>query len=728
MRPFKFSCWATTGLSLALLSTTAQAQTPIPDEIVTTATRQAYLGDFNTLEIPASDQLIDFDIFENAGAFDLDNVLDLSASVARQNNFGGLWNSFSIRGFSGDINLPSGYLVNGFNAGRGFAGPRDLAAIESVEVLKGPRGALFGRGEPGGAVNLVTKRPQFETGGYVKGTIGSWDQVRIEGDVQTALGEDENIGVRLVGLFEDAESFRDGVFSEKLGFYPSVTFNPSDALTVTYELEYTNQELPQDRGVVFSEQFGFSPRDIFLGESVPIDTEVIGHQLEAEYEFNENWSFLGGLGYRETSLEGGAFEPQFGSRQTFFLDGQTVSRFFRFRDFDSDYLVLRGELAGEFETGSLRHRLIIGADYDEFDNTLFIQRDRPNPRGDFLGGGRTPSEATPEEAADFLLLDVQNPVLGNFLTNGIGPNTDRNEVLKGFGVYIQDQIDLTENLQIRIGARFDDFEQDLTNGLANPITTITSADDRISPQFGAVYQVNDGFSLYASYGEGYRQQTGQDVNGNQFDPNVTESLEAGLKADLSHFSDVVDGIITVAVFKVDQSNILVNDDRPTTTGFFSIDAGEAESTGVEIDANLNFANDFSLWASYAYTDAIFTNSFADVDGFGFRIDPGDPVINSPEHQISLQFSKGLNLASIPAEIGGGLLYVGERNGFVGSDFTLPDYTTVRAFVEVEPIDNLALRLDVDNIFDETFFTNSFADVWVQPGNPRRFRVSAKYNF
>lgn len=728
MRPFKLSFLATTSLSLILLSTPSHAQTSSEDEIVTTATRQAYLGDFDTLEIPASDQLIDFNLFENAGAFDLDNVLDLSASVARQNNFGGLWNSFSIRGFSGDINLPSGYLVNGFNAGRGFAGPRDLAAIESVEVLKGPRGALFGRGEPGGAVNLVTKRPQFEIGGYVKGTIGSWDQLRIEGDVQTALGEDDNIGVRLVGLYEDADSFRDGAFSEKLGFYPSVTFNPSDALTLTYELEYTNQELPQDRGVVFSEPFGFSPRDVFLGESVPIETEVLGHQVEAQYNFGENWSFLAGLGYRETSLEGGAFEPQFGSRQTFFLDGQTVSRFFRFRDFDTDYLVLRAELAGEFETGSLRHRLIVGADYDEFDNTLFIQRDRPNPRGDFLGGGRAPSQATPEEAADFLLLDVQNPVLGNFLTNGIGPNTDRNEVLKGFGIYIQDQIDLTENLQIRIGARFDDFEQDLTNGLASPATTITSSDDRISPQFGAVYQVNDGFSLYASYGEGYRQQTGQDVNGNQFDPNVTESLEAGLKADLGHFSNAVDGIITFAVFKVDQSNILVNDDRPTTTGFFSIDAGEAESTGVEIDANLNFSNDFSLWASYAYTDAIFTNSFADVDGFGFRIDPGDPVINSPEHQISLQLSKGLDIASIPAEIGGGLLYVGERNGFVGSDFTLPDYTTVRAFVEVEPIDNLALRLDVDNIFDETFFTNSFADVWVQPGNPRRFRVSAKYSF
>ena len=173
---------------------------------------------------------------------------------------------------------------------------------------------------------------------------------------------------------------------------------------------------------------------------------------------SENWSLLTGAAYRETDLEGGAFEPQFGSRQTFFQDGQTISRFFRFRDFESSYLTLRAEVSGEFDTGGLRHRVIAGADYDEFDNTLFIQRDRPNPRGDFLGDGRTPSEATPEEAADFLLLDVLDPVLGNFLTNDILPTTNRNEVLSGFGFYIQDQIDITDKFQIRLGGRFDDFE------------------------------------------------------------------------------------------------------------------------------------------------------------------------------------------------------------------------------------------------------------------------------
>ncbi len=719
---------ATFGTIALAFASTANAQitdglVSDDDTIIVEGTRQAYRGDFEPLEIPQSDLLIDSEVLQQAGVLNLDQALDLSASVARQNNFGGLWNSFSIRGFAGDINLPSGFLVNGFNAGRGFGGPRDLVGIEAVEVLKGPRSALFGRGEPGGTVNLITKRPQFETGGYVRGTIGSWEQYRFEGDVQTSFGESDEFGVRLVGFYEDSESFREGVEIEKYGFYPSIAWRPTESTNLVYELEFTKYNIPFDRGVVFSPEFGFSPRELFTGENVPIETEVVGHQFEAQHDFNENWSFLGGFGYRETSLEGDAFEPQFGSRQTFFIDGTTISRFFRPRDFDSDYIVFRGELAGDFQTGFLRHRLIVGADYDRFDNTLIIDRFRSR----FPAGGDL---TDPDLIAEHLLLTIDNPVFGVNLNPPATPNTRRNEVLRGFGFYIQDQIDLGEKLQIRLGLRYDDFEQDLTNFISTPSTTIESADSRVSPQGGIVFRVNDGFSLYASYGEGFRQQTGQDFQGNQFDPNITESAEFGFKADLGEFTDAIDGSVGVTYFRVEQSNFLVNDDRPeaTAVGFFSIPAGEAESTGVEIDANLDFNTGTSLWLSYAYTDAVFSNSFADADGFGFTIDAGDPVINSPEHQLNFQIAQSLDLGPIPAQFGGGLLYVGERNGFVGSDFTLPAYTTVRLFGEIEPFKGVSVRLDIDNLFDEVFFTNSFADVWIQPGTPRQFRFTAAYKF
>ena len=685
--------------------------------------QRAYIGNIAPLENPAVNQIIDQALLNDAGAFSLNDALNLSASVARQNNFGGLWNAFSVRGFAGDINLPSGFLVNGFNAGRGFGGPRDLVGIESVEVLKGPRSALFGRGEPGGTVNLVTKRPTFSTEGYIKATLGSWNQQRLEGDYQTMLGTNDNLGVRLVGFIEDAESFRDTVETEKRGFYPSVTWDISDLTKMTYELEFTKQSLPFDRGVVFADDFGFSPREVFVGEMLPIDTEVTGHQFEVQHELNDEWTFLGGLGLRDTELKGDAFEPQFGSRQTYRNDGQTISRFYRTRDFDSSYTVVRGELSGDFTLGNTRHRLVIGADYDKFEIDMIINRYRSRFSGDL-------SALTADDISTHLLLNINNPVYGVNLSPDAGANTNRNEVLSGHGIYIQDQINLSDNFQVRLGLRYDDFEQDLTNLLNDPAVTTTTEDSRVSPQVGAVYQVNDGTSIYASYGEGYRQQAGSDFQGNQFAPNVTESAEIGVKWDLGALYDNVDGLINVTLFTVEQSNFLVNDDRPeaTAVGFFSVPAGEADSTGLEFDANVNFSNDVNLWLSYAYTKAEFANRFADADGFGFTIEKGDPMINSPEHQLSLLLSKDVAINDLDVTLGGGLLYVGKRNGWVGSDFTLPSYTTAQFFADVNISDAVAVRLDVDNVFDETYYTNSYANVWVEPGAPRNARISLTYRF
>ncbi|MEM7081115.1 MAG: TonB-dependent receptor [Pseudomonadota bacterium] len=706
------------------LAQTEDSSNQVVENVFVIGERRAYQGAFDTQEVPSVTQVVGAELIEEVGALNLNEALDLSATVARQNNFGGLWNSFSIRGFSGDINLPSGFLVNGFNAGRGFGGPRDLVGIEAVEILKGPRSALFGRGEPGGTVNLVTKRPEFETGGNARLTLGSWQQVRVEGDYQTTFGVDDGVGLRLVGFYEDAESFRDTVETNRIGFYPSITFNLTDETRLTYELEYTEQEIPFDRGVAFTEDFGFTPRDTFVGEpgDGPIDTEVVGHQLELQHNFSDNWSLLAGFGFRTTSLEGNASETNFGGRQTLFLDGQTLSRFFRFRDFDSDYTVLRAEIAGQFDTGSVQHRLLFGMDYDQFENSLFILRFRP---GFFPAG----TDINTLDPAEYLFLDVFNPVYGQFPQPVPGPNTDREEDLDGFGFYLQDQIDITEQFQVRLGLRWDDFEQDLTNLRADPVTTTTSSDTRVSPQVGAVYLVNDGFSVYGSYGEGFRQQTGSDFQGNQFDPNVTESAELGFKLDLSYFNSNVNGSLTATIFQVDQSNILVNDDRPeaVAAGFFSRSAGEARSRGLELDANLETQSGWSVWFSYAFTDAEFTNSNPDAD-FGAQIEAGDSLINSPEHQLNVQVSKRFDVNGRAAQVGAGLQYTDERLGWTAFDFFLPSYTTARLFGEIELTDAVTVRLDVDNLFDETFYTNSFADVWVEPGTPQRFRLSALFDF
>ncbi|TMP15394.1 TonB-dependent siderophore receptor [Pseudoalteromonas sp. S2893] len=655
------------------------------------ATRQAYQGNFSQLETPQSELKIDLEALENAGAVSLDQALDLSASVARQNNFGGLWNSFSLRGFVGDENLPSNYLVNGFNAGRGFGGSRDLSGIESVEVLKGPRAALFGRGEPGGTVNLVTKRPTFDTQGEIKLSVGSFDTYRADVDYTTALNDD--VAIRLVGFYEDAESFRDTIETTKHGFSPSIVWNINDSSQLVYELEYSDQEVPFDRGVLAIDgELGLIPQSRFLGEpgDGPIEADVLGHQLEYIHDFDDNWSILFGANYRDTSMEGFATETGFGG----VVDGE-VNRFRRYRDFDAQYHVLRAELSGSLELGGFEHRLIMGVDADKFENNQFILR----VRGDQY-------------------INVFNPVYGAYELPTPTSNTDRVEIQESLGVFIQDQISVTDKLDIRIGARFDDYEQRLNNRLAGTNTKQTQS--RVSPQFGVVYEASDYVSVYAAYGENFRPLSGTDTNGDGFEPNQSTSTELGVKFTLN------DGALfgTVAVFKVDQDNMLVVDD-PTAFTYAAI--GEAQSKGIEIDLTGELSDSLEIWASYAYVDAQIENSFFDAN-FGYTVEAGESLLNVPEHQLSLQLVKSGELYGNAIKFGGGLLFVDERNGYFGTDFKLPSYTTARVFVNYDVTDAIGVTAEVNNLFDETYYTNSFADAWVQPGTPRNVKFSASYKF
>jgi len=680
--------WAST-----VSAQSAEADSSEIDNITVTGTRQAYQGDFDPLETPQAELKIDAETLRNAGSIDLVQALDLSASVSRQNNFGGLWNSFAIRGFVGDENLPSNYLVNGFNAGRGFGGSRDLSGIESVEVLKGPRAALYGRGEPGGTVNLVTKRPTFETAGELIISAGSFSTYRADFDYTTPLSD--AVAIRIVGAYEDAESFRDTVETEKLVFSPSLAWRLSDASQLVYEMEYSAQETPFDRGVIaIDDQLGLIPEDRFLGEPSygPIETEVMGHQVEFQHDFSDDWSALVGFNYRETELDGLASENGFSAPDA---DGN-YGRFSRERDYDATYQVFRAELSGDFDTGGIQHRIIIGLDVDEFENDQVAFRDRTTDQ----------------------IINIFNPVYGNSPVSGLAlaPQIDRVETQESIGLYVQNQISITDKLDIRLGARFDDYEQSLNNRLSS--STSQYSETQVSPQFGVVYQATDSVSIYAVYGENFRPLSGAtDENG--LDPNISESTEVGVKLALN------DGALTgtFAIFDVDQSNIATFD-----ADFNPTAVGAAGSQGFELDLTGNVTDTLSVWLSYAYVDAETKNDYTDFISFAF-IPAGSDLLNIAEHQLSLQLAQEVQLAGRALTLIGGLTYVDDRSGEFGDPtFRLPSYTTVRVAANYELSDSVGLRAEVNNLFDEEYYTNSFADVWVQPGIPQSFRVSANFRF
>lgn len=679
------------------------------EEITVTGVRQSYRGNFALREIPQSIARIDEQLLQEQNITRLTDALDLNASVARQNTLGGLWDAFAIRGFAGDENLPSGYLVNGFNAGRGFSGQRDVAGIERIEILKGPAAALLGRGEPGGTINLVTKQAQLgRSFGSAALQYGSFDRVRAEGDANIALTG--GVTARLIGYVEDGDTFRDTIRHKRWGLLPSFGFALGANTRVTYDFEWTRVETPFDRGiVVLGGNFDTVPRSRFLGEPGDGDTvaRATGHQLRVQHDFNDRWSLSIGASRRDTLLTGFSSDAELtASRQKLFVDGRSLSRQRRSRRYDAGQTVVRAEISGDFETGPLRHRVIVGADHDRFVYDQLFTRVRPPL-----------VSSAPSDRAGYVI-DLLNPVYGRFPLPTPTVNTDRRDLQQASGAYVQDQISVTDRLQIRVGGRYDH----LLLRTDNDLTRMTSrrARGRFSPQAGIVYRLSDPLSLYASYGEGYRANVGTDAAGVIFEPETTRSMEAGIK--LAAFGGRLNG--TIAVFEMNKRNVLASD---TNNPGFSVAIGEARSRGVEVDLNGKLPGGFDLLLSYAYVDAEARSNVLDPN-FSFQVHPGDRLINIPDHTLNLQLARDVTIAGRKARFGGGVQYVGERSGETGTRFTLPAHTLARAFGEVALTDRVQLFGTVSNLFDVHWYANSYSPLWVQPGAPRTATIGLRATF
>lgn len=489
------------------------------DTITVLGERQQYRGDVPLEELPQSVQVLDSELLTELNITRLDSALDLASGVARQNNFGGLWDAFAIRGFAGDENFPSGFLVNGFNGVRGYGGPRDASNIDRIEILKGPNGAVFGRGEPGGTINIITKKATTDKSfGHFALSAGSWETYRVEGDYNLAISD--TVAIRLNGAAQKGESFRDTIESQKYVATPSIMFAPSSDTIITYEMEFVDQEVPFDRGVVAVDGvLGLIPNSRFLGEpgDGPTEVDVLGHQVQLKQSLGGPWALLVGFGYRDTSFEGYSSDAELaGSRQTLDETGVFLARQRRLRDYDTTNTVVRAEVSGNFYTGPFQHHILFGGDWDKFEIELSQLRYRP-PGGYTVG--------MPITAANNAI-NIFNPVYGQTPTPTAQIQLS-DETQKSFGFYIQDQIDITDQFKLRIGGRYDNFKQSIINFLGDPTTPLKAKESRFSPTAGVLYQITESFSLYGAYGTGFRPNSGLDAFGQAFAPETSKSYEIG---------------------------------------------------------------------------------------------------------------------------------------------------------------------------------------------------------
>lgn len=699
-------------LAATLSAASAYGQSPGADgleEVTVTAVRQPFRGDTPIEELPQSVRLIPAELLQDIGVTELDDVLDLASGIARQNTFGGLWDSFAVRGFAGDENSPTGYLVNGFNNGRGFSGRRDASNIERIEVVKGPGSALYGRTEPGGTMNLVTRKPEFDTKGSVELAAGRFDTYRVAGDFTTGITD--SIAFRINGAYEDSNSFRDFITSEKIAATPSILFRIGSSTTVSYELEYIKQEAPFDRGVVApGGVLGSVPISRFLGEPGDGNTEIeaLGHQLILQHEFSNNWMVNTGIGFRNSTFTGFSSDPELvAGRQPFYATGTTLSRQRRFRDYETDDLTARAEISGRVETGPFTHHLLTGVDYYDYEFDQIQTRFRPS----------AVTAATP----NLYSINVFAPVYGQTRTPAAFVNSL--ETQTAVGIYIQDQIDLTERWKALIGVRYDDFEQEILNrsapvSVTNPIKASNTA---TSPRVGLVFDASRKLSLYASFSKGFRPNGGVNAAQQPFAPEFSKSYEIGAK--LSSEDQRINA--TIALYKAEKSNILTAD--PGNAGF-SIAAGEAESKGLELDLTGQLTDNTMVYFSYAHTQAEITKSVLDPN-FGLALPAGSKLINIPRNNFNFLVIQGFNVGDGRGSLGAGVTYVADRPGETGvPSFVLPAYTLLNLTGSYAPTESLKITVDVDNLFDKEYYASSYARLWVAPGTPRSYTIRAQYRF
>ena len=708
--------------------------------ITVTGLRQQYRGDVPLKELPQSIQTLSGATLREVNLTRLDTALDFASGVSRQNNFGGLFDAFALRGFAGDENTASNYLVNGFNASRGYGGIRDTSNIERMEVLKGPSSALFGRGEPGGTVNIITKKPFFDDIG-LNATVGygRYNAFRGEGDVNVPLAP--NLAVRVTGAYDDADSFRDFIHSRKYTFTPSILWKPATDTTFSYEVEYINQAVPFDRGIVaVNGDPKILPRSRFLGEPGDGDTNIraLGHQAQMQHSFSKDWNVSLGAGYRDTTFKGFSSDAELvDGRQPFYNNAivtttPILSRQRRYRDYETKDLVFRGEVSGKLYTGPFTHHLLVGADWDYY--RLAVRQDRYRPAA---GANALTTASTQAQLNQFNAINVFNPVYGNQPTPGVFQN--QRERQYSWGVYFQDQIDLTEKLKVRLGGRYDNVEQFinfLIPGARGLPPRAQQRKTKFSPQVGASYEISEALSVYTSYGKGFRFNTGTGAPNaagvaTLFQPETTKSIEVGAKFAL--FNDMLNG--TVAAFETKKNNVLTAD--PANPGF-SQGLGKARSRGVEFDATGQLPAGFRVTVAYAYLDAEVRTASLDPN-FGFELRVGDPLINIPKNSGSVLLFKDFEFGERKLTLGAGVNYVGKRLGETGyrfpnaagvagqgSFFNLPAYTLTRVNASFDITSHFRVSGEVTNLFDKDYFPSSYSRLWITPGTPRTWTVRLGY--
>lgn len=671
------------------------------------------------MDLPQSVQVIDNEVIEQQQAIRLSEVIKNANGVYVGSARGGAQESFFSRGYDMSAN---NMFKNGFRYNAGSI--PEVSSLEKVEILKGGSALLFGNVAPGGILNLVTKTPKFTKGGEISMQAGSYDFYKPAIDFYGPLNK--YIAYRFNGSYENSKSFRDYVKNDRIYFNPSFLFNISEKTHITVQGDYLSADWTPDFGTgIIGETVLDLPRNIYFGALWSTgNTKSSSASILFNHDFNKNWKL--------------AFNSSFQSyrrtqKSTAQMNGVTTTGNWKrgLTQADAAERIFGDQLSlqGTFNTGSIKHQIFTGVDYE---NSI------------------APSYTFAFALADYGTINLfdydystqSTDIPFSQATQLATTNTQR------FGAYAQDLISITDYIKVLGGIRWSWQEAEVdTKNLSTNITTtsVKTLNRAFSPKAGLVIQPNKETSLFASYSNSFTPNTGTTVDLKTLDPSIIDQYEVGIKKDfwrgilstnVTLYQITNNNLAQTAQFQADGVSLNVNNNLKELVG-------ATKGKGLEIDITAKPTEGLNIMAGYSFNETKISKS----SGTSGSLVVGDILARTPKHTANLSFFyklpsgvlKGLSFGAIAN-------YIGDRTGgwndryvwtevpnsnpktytvtIEDRDIPLEGYTTVDASVGYE-WKKISILCKLSNITNELNYT-VHENYSVNPIAPRQIMASLKY--
>ncbi|AMJ69212.1 TonB-dependent receptor [Enterobacter cloacae] len=653
-------------------------------------TSTATLTNMPMLDIPQVVNTVSDKVLEDQHATTLDEALYNVSNVVQTNTLGGTQDAFVRRGFG--ANRDGSIMTNGLRT----VLPRSFnAATERVEVLKGPASTLYGILDPGGLINVVTKRPEKTFGGSISATSSSFGGGTGQVDVTGPI-EGTRLAYRLTGEYQDEDYWRNFGNERSTFIAPSLTWFGDDA-TVTVLYSHRDYKTPFDRGTIF---------DLNTKKAVDVDRKTRFDepfnvtdgqsdlaQLNAEYRLNSQWTAKFDYSYSQDKYSDNQARVMAYDSKT----GTLTRRVDATQGSTQRMHSTRADLQGNVDIAGFYNEILTGVSYENYDLLRTDMMRCKNVKG----------------------FNIYNPVYGKLdeCTTVSAADSDQTLKQESYSAYAQDALYLTDKWIAVAGLRYQYYTQYAGKGRPFSVNT-DSRDEQWTPKLGLVYKLTPAVSLFANYSQTFMPQSSIASYIGDLPPETSNAYEVGAKFDL------FDGVTAnIALFDIHKRNVLYTESIGGET--IAKTAGRVRSQGVEVDLAGSLTENTNIIASYGYTDA---KVLEDPDY------AGKPLPNVPRHTGSLFLTYDIHnaFAGNTLTLGGGGHGVSRRSATNGADYYLPGYFVADAFAAYKmklqyPV---TLQVNVKNLFDKTYYTSSIAtnNLGNQIGDPREVQFTVKMEF